>query len=219
MGIFYFPCNFVYWKNVNNHEKHKNWILDTIKNNEGAFTHHTLLSNGTSTHKPYEYDGVHSINKDLLNNKELMDDVIWKTLDEVINILNSRKNTPNININETFIGNLWLSMYDKNSTVNIHNHYKNDVIRVNNENYKSSFSLIYIIQDPNEKNTTVFIEPNTKGTSLTGMKEIIFNTKNVDEIGEGTVLIFPSSLDHLVDKTILSGRVIMSANLISDIVC
>jgi len=46
-----------------------------------------------------------------------------------------------------------------------------------------------------------------------GMCETEFDTSLVDEISEGTVLIFPSSLHHRVDLMKKPGRIIMSVSI------
>jgi len=108
---------------------------------------------------------------------------------------------------------LWISVYDTNATVSLHEHISSDVMIKGNVKYKSAFTLVYVVKDPNERNTTVFTEPYMLAKSMHGMCETDFDTSLVDEIGEGTVLIFPSSLHHRVDLMKKPGRIIMSVSI------
>tara|TARA_Y100000385_G_C13088600_1_gene637631 strand:+ start:392 stop:736 length:345 start_codon:yes stop_codon:yes gene_type:complete len=108
---------------------------------------------------------------------------------------------------------LWISVYDTNATVSLHEHISNDVLIQDDVKYKTSFTLVYVVKDQNEKNTTVFTEPYMLAKSMYGMRETDWDTSLVDDIGEGTVMIFPSSLHHRVDLMKKPGRIIMSVSI------
>jgi len=211
MGIFYFPCNFVYWRQITKHQIYKSKIIDMIENNKDMFVHHKLIANGSSS---YVFKDK---NRELMDNiKDLIQDVVWNTVDESVKILNYRNNTPKISINESFIESMWVSIYNENATVATHEHYGGSSVVVNNNKlYTPSFTLVYIVKDPNERNTTVFVEPYMMSKSVYGMEEQLLDTSLENDIGEGTVLIFPSSLHHRVDMMKKTGRIIMSFNIAS----
>ena len=218
MGVFYFPCNFVYWRKVPNHEKYKKRILDYIKNNKSNFYgDHGLIYNGITTYQS-NVEGDEFNSEFILNNPDVIKGVVWDSLDEVLHTLNSRENFKKCNIQSSLIVNGWLSQYDKNSSVDLHEHFKTTAIKKDEVCWESSFVLVYIINDPNEKNTTVFVEPYMRGISLNGMQENKFDTGDIDEIGEGTVLIFPSNLHHKVKTMEKPGRMIFSFNICSEII-
>lgn len=208
MGVFYFPCNFVYWRKLEKHKIYKNTITNFIDKNIQKFTDHKVLSNGLTTILLKELN-----NQFKHDNKELFNDVVWNTLDDICGILNSRENTPKLPISKSIIQSLWISVYDTNATVSLHEHISSDVMIKGNVKYKSAFTLVYVVKDPNERNTTVFTEPYMLAKSMHGMCETDFDTSLVDEIGEGTVLIFPSSLHHRVDLMKKPGRIIMSVSI------
>ena len=217
MGIFYFPCNFVYWRKIANHEMYKSRFLDIIENIKDVFSSHDLISEGYSTYQDNMGDGVAFANMMADENADIIRDLIWNTIDEMTNEINSRPNTPKVNINCSAITNMWFSKYEANSTVSMHEHYSNNVYTIDDIDYKSSLVAVYIIQDPNEKNTTKFVQPYMISNSLNGMRESVFDTSKENDIGEGTILIFPSTLHHEVLKIKKSGRIIVSFNIHSNI--
>jgi len=213
MGIFYFPCNFVYWRKLPKHEIYKSKITETIDSNRYNFLNHKLISNGLSSDRK----SPNNIGIEILKNKEIIDDVVWKTLDEMFNVSNARENTVNMNISNSIVHRSWISIYNEKSTMATHEHYDQNVVNLNGIVYRSCFVLVYIVKDPNERNTTVFTEPYMLAKSMHGMKPICFDTSLIDEIGEGTVLIFPSSLHHHVNMMEKPGRIIMSFDIFSDV--
>jgi hypothetical protein len=171
-----------------------------------------LVENGKSTHNIENYEKL------LRQNKDLIDSVVWESIDELVKKLDSREGFQKIKIRTSLVLNCWCSKYDKNAYVSCHNHSNNisqSQYFVNNEVYRSSFSLIYIVNDENEKNQTEFLEPSMLGNNVSSSAETRFKTCHVDEIGEGTVLIFPSNLYHQVNPIPKSGRIILSFNVIS----
>jgi hypothetical protein len=212
MGIFYFPCNFVYWKKIQNHEKIKKGLLQLLENNSGHFEKHPLVEKGISTYYSKNFS------KSISQYDELINSVVWESIDELVKKLDSREGFQKIKIRKSLISNCWCSKYDKNSVVSCHNHSA-DIPQaqhfIDNEVYRSTFSLIYIVNDENEKNQTEFLEPSMLGNNVSSSAETRFKTCHVDEIGEGTVLIFPSNLYHQVNPIPKSGRIILSFNVIS----
>tara|TARA_Y100000389_G_scaffold20582_1_gene17709 strand:- start:1512 stop:2156 length:645 start_codon:yes stop_codon:yes gene_type:complete len=208
MGIFFFPCNFVYWRKLEKHKIYKNIITNFVDKNIQRFTDHKVLSNGLTTILSRELNDQFR-----LDNKELFNDVAWNTLDDVLTILNTQENTLKLPITESIIQSLWISVYDTNATVSLHEHISNDVLIQDDVKYKTSFTLVYVVKDQNEKNTTVFTEPYMLAKSMYGMRETDWDTSLVDDIGEGTVMIFPSSLHHRVDLMKKPGRIIMSVSI------
>jgi hypothetical protein len=210
MGVFYFPCNFVYWRKPSKHEIYKSKITETIDSNRHNFLNHELITNGCR--------GSNNVGTEIIKkNKELIDDVVWNTIDEMFNVLNARENTVKMDISNSIIQKSWVSIYNEKSTMATHEHYDHNVVKLNGVEYRSCFVLVYIVKDPNERNTTVFTEPYMLAKTMYGMRQFLFDTSLNDEIGEGTVLIFPSSLHHHVKLMEKPGRIIMSFNVYSDV--
>lgn len=195
MGVFYFPPDFVYWTKVKNHDEIKKVWMNEVKNRKG--TDHVSLINGRTS---YHTESVNF----LLENSNFLNSVVWEPLKEVIENV-----TPKIKFRASYVAKAWFSEYDVGGSVKYHNHVGHPII-CQGETFYSSISLIYILHDENIKNQTVFTAP---VSSAYKTDVINFETKNVEEISEGSVIIFPSSLMHKVDPIEKSGRVIVSMNI------
>lgn len=57
------------------------------------------------------------------------------------------------------------------------------------------------------------LQPSSHGVNVHEVLENVFDTSFVKEIGEGTVLVFPSNLHHEVTTIVKPGRIIFSANI------
>ena len=212
MGIFYFPSNFVYWRKVPNHEIFKKRILEYIKNNPDEYSSNVLINNGKTNH------GSSTCNSFLMNWKEFVNFVIWDTLKEAIIEIDSRKNTPTTNITCSRILTSWCIKYDKDSSVALHNHQSSgrECFIIDNKKWFKTFTILYIINDPNEKSSTEFVQTNSHGVSSHLEQQLYFRTSTCKNIGEGTVFAFPSNLDHQALSISKPGRVIFSCDIISE---
>ena len=211
MGIYYFPSNFVYWKKIPKHESVKNKILEFINNNPKILETYEAVTNGKSTFNNKGMYDFFSRNDDVCNS------IIWETLEEVVHELNSKESSEKVNISSSFINGVWCSKYDANSIVSCHNHEGdgNIVSHVDGTPFKLSFAILYIVNDTNVSNKTEFIQTSSQRVSAYGTSETRFNTSKVKDIGEGTVLVFPTNLYHHVNQMLEPGRVIISANISS----
>ena len=96
MGIFYFPCDFVYWKKIDSHEKYKSRLLQKLHENDNLLsnTHSSYLTNASTT--------VESLGHWITNSdKDIIEDIVWKSLDELITKLNARPNCSKLKINNS----------------------------------------------------------------------------------------------------------------------
>ena len=212
MGVFYFPANFVYWRKVPDHKIFKEKILKHLNENINDYRSHGLINNGITTHNNLKSDFF------LRNYDEFIKSVVWDTLDEFLEHEKLRENTPKMHIIACKIHQCWCSVYDKNGSISLHNHtFSGREIRYdeNNNKWLQTFTLLYIINDENEKNQTEFIQPSLAGVSSHLYSQTTFKTYNYKDIGEGTVLIFPSSLNHQVKDISSGGRVIFSCDIVS----
>ena len=194
MGVFYFPSNFVYWRKVPEHDTFKQRILKYINENPDGHKEHNLVNRGLTSYANKKSETF------LLNYKEFIKSVVWDTLIEALNELNSRKNTFPIIISDCEIFQCWYSIYNENSSISIHNHESGgrEVRCINGQRYYQTFTLLYIINDKNEKNNTDFIQLASETSSTQCDKVIKLETSKLDDVGEGTVFIFPSNLYHEV---------------------
>lgn len=210
MGITYFPTNFVYWENIQNHDKIKSLMMDKVLELDkyDRSEDSKLITNATTNFKDinnnfHEYFG-----------DEILKDLVWKPLENLLSEINSTKNTPKILLDNSFIIDSWYTKYDKNGTFGMHYHYNNDIF-ITGKRYQRTFSIIYILNDKNETNTTLFTVPHGAPLSTMPKQQFRLNTADKKEIKEGTVLIFPSSLYHEVLPTKIPGRITIAFNIAS----
>lgn len=185
--FYFFPIDFVYTQKINNHEQVKIKILNEInlrKNTEESCW--TLSKLVTSYINTKEHNSF-------LCNDEISNDVIWTPLDNMFNEIRDNFNFPWTAPKSSIIHSCWYNIYNKGDYQEVHDH----VPSYDNDGYIPSFSIIYILDSEGQKNTTVF-RKKFPLTATPPFQDVNFNTANYEDIGEGTVLIFPSHLEHYV---------------------
>ena len=81
-----------------------------------------------------------------------------------------------------------------------------------------TFSGIYILHDDTETSSIVFKSPNTIPQPFTDLtNHHVFYTRSENSIKEGSVVIFPSQLEHMVKKCIKPGRRTIAFNVYSQL--
>lgn len=211
MGVAYFPSNFVYWRKIPNHEMFKERIINIIKSDSENFKDDNLIDNVKTTR------GNLKVEHELLSYKEFIDSVVYDTLVEMLNHINSRKYVLQTNILSSTIIRCWCSEYYKNSLISFRDHTTNGshVYFIDDKKYRSSFTVLYIVNDPNKQNSTTFVQTSKEGVSSHYHQQLFFNTRERQDISEGTVLIFPSSLSYQSDIIRESGKIMFSCDILS----
>jgi len=209
MGVFYFPSNFVFWKNIEKHDEIKKLFLEKINSNTQDFSRNDKgLYNASTSYDSCSFDILSDVHPDIIN------EILWKPIDEAIREYNSYPNRRDIFFSNSIITSAWHTKYEIGGNFDFHTHYGTGVIQ-DNKIYTPSFSLIYILQDENEHNSTVFIEPTQMHISSHEELESKFFTQDVPDIKEGTVIVFPSSLYHKVVPVQKPGRITIAINVCS----
>ena len=217
MGVHYFPCQFVYWREIENHKNFKKVLLNSIENNKSVFKKHDLIGSGLSSFKPCDDSGFIDFNRSLIiENQNIIKEVVWDSLDELLKELNSRKGHRKINIRDSIITNSWISIYDKKSSVSCHCHLEH--FEPNYKTYMPSFVVVYILNDTNKHNMTEFMQPLGQIPTTSNALEYRFHTSQVDEIHEGVVMIFPANLYHQVNTLEKENRTIYTFNIASSFI-
>jgi hypothetical protein len=204
MGIFLFPTNFVYWENVTNHDKIKTDLIDKIEKldkTEYSTKYFNGLTNASTNFVLNNRNDIHEF-----MNVDTIQQLVWDPLENLLSKL------PTIKLQNSVILASWYTKYNTNGTFNLHNHYGDYVIK-NGNIYKPTFSMIYILNDENECNSTQFRVPLGSPLSTVLTKEMLYDTGSNKEIKEGTVIIFPSSLYHEVLPVKIPGRITIAFNI------
>lgn len=213
MGVFYFPTNFVYWRQVPEHHIFKEKILKFIKEHPNHLRSNGLIKGGKTSFKNRDVEGF------FRGYKEFMKSVIWDTLDEAIREIDSRENTPETKIKSSFLYQCWCTTYTKDSIISFHNHQTvgREILTFDDDKKMlQSFSMLYIINDESDTNYTEFIQPFSSAVSSHAETTHVFDTSKYKDVGEGTVLVFPSNLYHQVLSMTKPNRVIFSCDIVSD---
>lgn len=211
MPIKQCPCAYVYWQKIENHDKIKQKympIISEISKNEGVIKHSFSFCKMKSS--------IHDKKVNNFLENEDIKEIVWDSIDNMINEVNSQYDYKISPINSILDG-YWFNIYETGDFQEQHTHIYTDKIN-NGETYSSSFSLVYILNDENIENSIVFINGNNGTIRLpykSSASEYNLNTGEYDDIKEGTVIIFPSTLPHLVKPCIKSGRITLAFNIFS----
>jgi hypothetical protein len=187
-----FPCNFVYYTKIKNHEKIKEKYLPRILCDHeinGEFYKNKNTWNcdtSTSFFAPYE-------NNAHLFDEQFYEEVIWEPLRTLIGELDNLVNFYT-QPEKLALADIWYNIYDKGQFQECHDHAK------------TNFSGIYLL-DLNEENKTMFYQHGAMSVYTDNFYS--YNTKHIEE---GNVIIFPSNLLHSVNPC-ESGRITISFNI------
>ena len=204
MSFYHFPSEFVYWDKVENHDEIKKEILPKI-----------LEANKNKKNNPFDNckfnTGFLSIPE--VNNKENSFLMNKKMFDVILFYLEKMFKAIDFNPEKINIHNGWWNVYDESEFQEEHTHF-GPPIYLRGDIFYPAFSVIYILHDENEKSSIVF-KKSGPFPLMEPHREEVFKTENVKEIKEGTILIFPCNLRHLVKPCIKSGRVTLAYNICS----
>ena len=201
MPHFKFPCHYVYWGQVKDHENIKSKLLPIIN---------SLISENKYTN-PFKACSMKTSISKMTNfiDNETKDKIVSENLIKMISETNC---FPEKNPTETFITEYWFNVYEKGDFQEMHQHRGLPSI-IDGKRYDTTFSIIYILNSDEEENSTVFKLTDTAIPFHPLMQPVEFDTSKVDEIKEGTVLIFSNQLNHFVRPIKKSGRITIAFNV------
>ena len=198
MSFYHFPSEFVFWDKVENHDEIKKEILPKI-----------LEDSKNKKNNPFDNC---KFNTSFQRNDKLDLNVMNKKMFDVIFFyLEKMFKTINFNVGKLIINNGWWNVYDEGEFQEEHDHL-GPPHYLDGDLFYPAFSVIYILHDENEKSSIVFKKSGPFPLMEPHCEEV-FKTENVKEIKEGTILIFPYNLRHLVKPCIKPGRVTLSYNI------
>jgi predicted 2-oxoglutarate/Fe(II)-dependent dioxygenase YbiX len=202
MPHFKFPCHYVYWGQVKDHENIKSRLLPIIdsllseNNYDNPFKACTMTTNIS---KMTDFIG-----------HETMDKIIGTHLEEMVSETNC---FPHIKPLDVIITEYWFNVYQKGDFQEMHNHQGLPEVR-NGKRYDNIFSIVYILNsDDEEENSTVFKLTDTNIPYFPMLKQSEFYTGAVKEIKEGTLMIFSNQLNHFVVPVKTNGRITIAFNV------
>lgn len=201
MPHFQFPAHYVFWTTVDNHEKIKSTYLPKIKSiDENMCNTHNFVCNVRSNiRERVDFFG---------DDDTTLDSIIWKPIREMIEESNNE-----LLLGESIIQSYWYNVYEKGDFQEKHTHHAYPITR-GGKVFHPSLSIIYILNDDNKSGSTMFTDENSKpfGPMLSYTS---LDTSNVDNICEGSVIIFSSKLNHMVKPVKIGGRITIAFNIFS----
>lgn len=202
-----FKTDFIYYQQVKNYEEINDRILKSISEVEGTEGRTWTYSKCKTSY--------HSGNNQFLSDDYYFNNIVWEPYDTMLaedpNIIPFFDNRRPMS---SAVSEIWYNIYTKGEYQEIHNHYISSTTDDKGNIYDCSFCFIYIVELPlDEKNTTVFTRSqNLLPTNSANRQNIA--TSEIDDIDVGTVIIFPSHLDHYVLPFWSDGRrVTVSGNI------
>jgi hypothetical protein len=176
--FFFFPSPYVYHYTVPNHEELKQHFKPKL---EKFYVDHRLDSQ-------FRWTTDNTAPKMVTNYKFAQSHVAWYTKEHVnaivwtpLNLLLNELGVPSNS--KCRISEFWWNVYQKGDSAPFHNHGSDGI------------SGIYLLE-LNEPNKTVFAHHNSAMVTR-GHNAMTYYTKHVKE---GTVMLFPSQLDHYVES-------------------
>ena len=174
MSLVKLRSPFIFYCDVPNHEEIKDIYYDKLLD--------ILDERRDECHKDAWNCKVlttHGFNIEILWEPLFLKSVVWEPLDQMLNEVDL-----NIYPTQSKIGGVWANFYEKGFFQETHDHV--------GPPGSSVFSGIYIL-DQKGGNKTSFINNNF------GILDKRVHTKDLDDIKEGTVILFPSNLLHYVN--------------------
>ena len=195
-----FPCHYVHWGQVKDHENIKSKLLPIIN---------SLISKNkyTNPFKACTMTTNFSKMSDFMD-RETMDKIIGTHLEEMVSETNC---FPILKPLDAIVTEYWFNVYQKGDFQEMHNHRCLPLLK-NGKRYDNIFSIVYILNSE-EDNSTIFKLMGTDTPYFPMMKDCDFYTGGIEEIKEGTLLIFSSQLNHFVRPIEKSGRITIAFNV------
>ena len=211
MPFHHFPANFVYWEKLESHDKIKEELLPIIlkKNDDCKNNPFDACDFNTS----YFRDNRMLTENKFLHDTELLKSVVFKPVEKMINEYNNLKMS-DINLGNSLVQTAWWNVYSEKQYQELHAHHSTPMC-MDDTTFYPSFSIIYVLNDENERSSVLFKQPPPLPIGKS-CDEHVFNTSMTEDIKEGTVMIFPYGLYHLVLPCIKPGRVTVAYNIYSE---
>lgn len=211
MSFVHFPSEFIYYDKIDFHNEIKNKFMPKITEIKKDRKHNPFIASNMNT--SFHYDEKIMTENEFLNDNLLIQNVVWNPIKKMIKKYNELKLYP-INIEHSVIKSCWWNYYEKDNFQECHCHL-GPTLDIDGNTYHPSLSIIYIMHDENKQSSILFrkIGP----LPLRPIEECLtLDTSITSSIGDGTVLIFPSNLEHLVKPCLKPGRVTIAFNIYSE---
>ena len=204
MPLYQFPSEIVYWTRVKEHESIKSKLLQKIDEIQATEKLNNPFDCTMTTNFGKLKRDVSTIHNFL--DQECIQKMFVQPFKEFLNDTNVFQIKPkNFTIYQ-----YWFNKYNKGDFQEAHDHCVSNF----EDNSYPTLSGIYILKSDDEPNSTTFEIKDKKGIPFHPTKtKMVFDTSNVDDIKEGTLILFSSTLSHMVKPIQTSGRVTIAFNI------
>lgn len=213
MPSYIFPGEHVFWTELENHMDIKNKMTPMIENLIANRNKDSEKNWRACKVKFSTFEKGYGVS--FLEDSVILNEIVWKPIHEMYEQMH-KDHKINIPYPSSFVSQTpFINIYQEGDFQEMHNHVGKPKI-LNDKLYKPIFSLVYILHDSDEHKTGILF----KGTIPEGYRKegnvLFLNTCDENSIREGTVLIFPASLDHMVNPVLKSGRTTIVYNIIAN---
>jgi len=197
MPHFQFLAHYVFWTKVNDHDQIKSKYLSKIKRS-------TSPHNFACTMKSNINDRIDLFEDD----QETLRKIVWKPIEDMV-----QESQGEIFLGDSFIQSHWYNIYESGDFQEKHSHGAYPIV-IDGIRYHPSLSIIYILKDDNKEGSTLFTDNNPKPFGAV-LDYASLDTSNIEDIGEGSVIVFSSKLEHMVKPVKIGGRITIAFNIFS----
>ena len=208
MSFISIISQFLYYRTIPEHEEIKKQLMSKILDQEEKF-----INNKQNLQNAY----TSFSNKDCFEHNTMLIEpsvvkpIVFQTIDEVIRHMISNNIIPIPPYKKYFINAAWYTRYNIGGNFEYHSHGHLQSI-IDGQVAHTAFSIIYILNDKNDTNSTVFTTHDRNYLSISDIAEI--DTAELSDIKEGTVIIFPSNFLHKVKPVKIPNRITVSYNIV-----
>jgi len=199
MSFISIISQFLYYRTIPEHEEIKKQLMPKILEQEEKFKNNNIGIENAYTN--YSNEGKWCEHSSFLGDPSVFKPIVLQTVVEVINHMKSNNILPIPPYKGYFIDNCWYTRYKTGGSFEYHQHGLS----------QSIFSIIYILNDQNVGNSTIFMNHDRNHLSMS--EDIGIDTADYSDIKEGTVIIFPSNFYHKVKPIKIPNRITVSYNI------
>jgi len=212
MSCISIVSQFLYFRTLPEHEEIKKQLLPKILEQKDVYKNNNMGMENAYTTYNNDPTTVHPVSNDttFLLDEQIITPVVRQSIKEAIDHMKRNNMLPLPCYKGYTISRSWYTRYAIGVKFQSHSHGQDPVI-IQGYVGQPAFSIIYILNDQNDKNSTFFESHDRNYLPRTSSIQI--DTANIHDIKEGTVIVFPSTFLHGVTSIKVPNRVTISYNV------
>ena len=206
MSFISIISQFLYYRTLPEHEEIKKQLMPKILEQEEKFKNNNINLQNAYTN----FSADVAEHSSFLVEPSVLKPIVLQTIDEVISHMETNNILPMPPYKKYFVTNCWYTRYSTGGSFDYHSHGHSQSI-IDGQVAHTAFSIIYILSDQNDGNSTVFTTHDRNYLSIPDIT--VIDTTEFSDIKEGTVIIFPSNFHHKVKPIKIPNRITVSYNI------